>query len=77
MLKTFLWVASEYTTYFEESLKILERQHNGIDLVGMTSAVEITLDIKGKNIPFVPIDKLTHWGGCMTFYLSSVQDKSA
>ena len=54
MLKIFLWVASEYTTYLEDALKILERQHNGIEIVGVTSAVEVTLDINGKNIPFVP-----------------------
>ena len=63
MLKTFLWVASEDTIYLEDALKILERQHNGIEIFGMTSAVEVTLDINGKKIPFVPLNKLDAVGG--------------
>ena len=63
MLKTFLWVVSNDGRFFNGTLKILERQHNGIDLVGVTAHVPINFAANGKNIPFVPLDKLDALGG--------------
>lgn len=77
MLKILLWVVSNDGRFFQGALNILERQHNGIELVGLTAHVPINIAFNGKNIPFVPLDKLDAVGGCMTFYLSSAQKKSA
>ena len=34
MLKIFLWVVSKDTRFLKDAIKILERQHNGIEIVG-------------------------------------------
>lgn len=77
MLKTFLWIVSNDGRFFQGAVKILERQHNGIEIVGVTAHVPINIAVNGKNIPFVPLNKLDALGGVMTFCLSSAQDKSA
>lgn len=41
MLKILAWFVSTDTKYFQPALKILERQHNGINLVGAVTAEEI------------------------------------
>ena len=41
MLKILLWVVSKDTTYLEDALNILERQHNGIELVDTVAGEEI------------------------------------
>lgn len=77
MLKVMLWVVSNDGRFFNGALNILERQHNGIELVGVTAAAPIQLAKDGRNVPFVPLDKLIAWGGVMTFSLLSARNKSA
>ena len=63
MIKTLLWVVSNDGRFFQGALKILEQQHNGIELVDTAAGEDISA-----------VDAV---GGCMTFCLSSVQNKSA
>ncbi len=44
MLKILIWVASVDNRFLNDALKILERQHNGVELVGVTSALPIVLN---------------------------------
>ena len=44
MIKILVWVASVDNRFLNDALKILERQHNGMELVGMTSALPIVLN---------------------------------
>ena len=48
MLKILLWVVSKDTTYLEDAIRILERQHSGIELVDTAAGDEIaTVDSVG------------------------------
>ena len=79
MLKILIWVVSQDTRFFNSAINILERQHNGVELVGLTAIREVELFTGGKNVPnvpFIPLEKLTG-GGYTIFYLSSAQKKSA
>ena len=76
MLKVLIWVVSEDTSFFNSAITILERQHNGVELVGLTSSREIGLAKDGRNVPFIPLGKLTG-GGCMIFSSLSAQGRSA
>ena len=44
MLKILIWVASVDNRFLNDALKILERQHNGVEVVGVTSALPIVLN---------------------------------
>ena len=55
MLKVLVWRVSNDTKFQDNALKILERQHNGIEVVGSSTGEDI-----GK----------VDWGGCMIFSLS-------
>ncbi len=57
MLKVLIWVVSEDTSFFNDAINILEQQHSGVELVGLTSVREIGLVKDGKNVPFLPPDK--------------------
>jgi len=63
MLKVMLWVVSNDGRFFNGALSILERQHNGIELVGVTAVAPIQIAKDGRNVPFVPLDKIIAWGG--------------
>lgn len=63
MLKVLIWRVSNDTKFQDNALKILERQHDGIDVVGSSTGPDI--------------GKVDWGGGCMMFFLSSGQDKSA
>ena len=58
MLKVLIWVVSEDTRFFNGAINILERQHNGVELVGITSSREIGLVKDGRNVPFLPLNKV-------------------
>lgn len=55
MLKTLLWVVSNDGRFFQSALNILERQHNGIELVGVTAGAPINIGKDGKQIPFISL----------------------
>lgn len=57
MLKILLWVVSNDGRFFNCALNILERQHNGIELVGVTASNPIQLAKDGKSIPFIPLSE--------------------
>ena len=75
MLKVMLWVVSNDGRFFNGALNILERQHKGIELVGVTAAAPIQLAKDGKIVPFVSIAEVD--GGIMIYYSSSARNKSA
>lgn len=58
MLKILLWVVSNDGKFFNGALNILERQHNGIELVGVTANVPIQLTQDGKKISFIPLNEV-------------------
>ena len=79
MIKVLIWVVSEDTRFFNSAITILERQHNGVELVGLTAIQEIELFKGGKNVlnvPFIPLGKLTGEGD-MIFSSASAQGRSA
>lgn len=48
MLKIFLWFVSTDTSHLEGAIKILERQHNGLEIVGAAASGEISeIDRRG------------------------------
>ena len=77
MMKIMLWVVSKDNGFLDGALNILERQHNGIELVGVTAEAPIQIAKDGRNVPFVPLDKIIAWGGVMMYCLSSARNKSA
>ncbi|MBR3049822.1 MAG: hypothetical protein IKG61_00030 [Selenomonadaceae bacterium] len=62
MLKVFLWFVSNDSRFFNGALNILERQHNGVEVVNLTAVAPIQLTKDGKIVPFVPLDRLTGGG---------------
>ena len=62
MLKVLVWRVSNDTTFEDNALKILEKQHDGIEVVGSSTGEDI-----GK------VDR----GGCMMFSSASAQKMSA
>ena len=79
MIKVLIWVVSEDTRFFNGAINILERQHNGVELVGLTAIQKVKLHKDGKNVlnvPFIPLERLTG-GGYTIFSSSSAQNKSA
>ena len=63
MLKTLLWIVSNDGRFFNGAINILERQHNGVEVAGVTAGVPIQLTKDGKNIPFIPLNELDAVGG--------------
>ena len=63
MLKILLWVVSQDGRFLNGALKILERQHNGVEVVGVTAGVPIQLVKDGKKVDFIPLDKVDGGGG--------------
>ena len=62
MLKVMLWVVSNDGRFFNGALSILERQHNGIELVGVTAVAPIQIAKDGRNVPFVSLDEVDGGG---------------
>ena len=58
MLKILLWVVSRDGRFFNGALKILERQQNGVEVVGVTAGVPIQLAKDGRTVDFIPLDKV-------------------
>ena len=62
MLKILLWVVSNDGRFLQGAVNVLERQHNGVELVGVTSMQEISLAKDGKAVPFVLPNEI-EWAG--------------
>ena len=78
MLKILVWIVSNDGRFFNGAMNILERQHNGLDIVGVTANVPIQLNKDGKKIPFIPLNEVNiRGGGRMKFLSLSAQNKSA
>jgi len=59
MIKILVWIFSADTRFFNGALKILERQHNGVELVGMTSVLPVAgKDKQGKDLPRIPHEEV-------------------
>ena len=58
MLKILVWLISDDMQYLDRALKTLERQHNGIELVGVIAETETPLVWERKNVTFIPLDKV-------------------
>ena len=58
MKKILLWFVSNDVKLLETATKILERQHNGLEFVGVTANVAIKLQRDEKNLPFVPLTEV-------------------
>ena len=59
-----IWMVSNDGRFIGNAVNILERQFNGVDIVGVTANVPINLeDNTGRIIPFVPLNELNLNGG--------------
>lgn len=67
MLKVLLWVVSNDGRFFQGAMNILERQHNGLELVGVTAGAPIQLAKDGKIVPFVSLAEVDGGGGIMIY----------
>ena len=56
MLKVLTWIVSDDGRFFQGAMNILERQHNGVELVGVTAGAPIQLAKDGKIVPFIPLN---------------------
>lgn len=63
MLKVLAWVVSNDGRFFNGAINILERQHNGIELVGVTANAPIQLAKNGKKVNFIPLAEVDQGGG--------------
>lgn len=63
MLKVLLWVVSNDGRFFQGAMNILERQHNGLELVGVTAGAPIQLAKDGKIVSFVSLSEVDGGGG--------------
>ena len=77
MLKILLWVVSNDVRFFQNAANILEQQHNGLEVVGVTAATPVQLNQGDKIIPFVPLAEVATAGGGMMSCSSSAQKISA
>ncbi|MBR3747196.1 MAG: DUF1919 domain-containing protein [Selenomonadaceae bacterium] len=59
MKKVLLWFFSNDGKFLNSAAEILERQHNGLEVIGVTASVPISLQRYGKNVSFIPLDKVT------------------
>lgn len=62
MIKVLVWQVSDNKQYLDDALKILERQHNGIELVGVTADAETSFVYEGRNVTFVPLAEVDGGG---------------
>ena len=77
MLKVFVWFVSKDGRFFQNAMSILERQHGGLEVVGVTAATPVQLNQGDKIIPFVPLAEVATAGGGMMSCSSSAQKISA
>ena len=63
MIKILLWFVSNDGRFFRDAMNILERQHNGLDIVGVTANAPIQLARDGKKVPFIPLAESALEGG--------------
>lgn len=62
MLKTLLLFASVDNRFYQGAMDTLKRQHNGVELVGVTAGVPIQFTEDGKRIPFIPLNEVSVGG---------------
>ena len=73
-----VWVVSNDNRFIGGALNILERQFNGVELVGVTANVKIVAtDNHGRAVSFIPLQELSGNGGGMIFFLLPARKKSA
>lgn len=58
MLKVLAWVVSNDSRFLNGALNILERQHNGLAVVGITANNPIQIARNDKIVPFVPFTEI-------------------
>lgn len=63
MIKVLVWKFSDDTGFQDKAIKILEQQHNGVEIVGVTAETETTLVYEGKNVTFIPLAEVDGGGG--------------
>ena len=65
-----IWFVSDDGRYIGGALNILERQHNGVEILGATATQKINVN----NLPFIPLNEISlNGGGSMTFFSLPVQ----
>ena len=62
MKKIFMWVVSNDGRFLNAAINILGRQHNGVEIAGVTANEKILLDVDGIKVSYVPLDRLTGGG---------------
>ena len=62
MKKIFIWMVSNDIRFLNAAVNILERQHNGVEIIGVTVPAEINFVWDDRKVPFIPLDKLTGGG---------------
>ena len=62
MIKVLTWVVSNDSRFFNGAMNILERQHNGVEVVGVTASVPIHLVKDGKKVNFIPLAEVDGGG---------------
>lgn len=63
MLKVLAWVVSNDGRFFNGAINILERQHNGIEIIGVTANAPIQLTKDGRKVTFIPLAEVDQGGG--------------
>ena len=62
MLKVLIWRVSNDTSFQDKTIKILEQQHNGIEIVGVTADAENSLIYEGKKVTLIPFTEVNRGG---------------
>ena len=63
MLKILIWFVSKDSRFFKNAINILEKQHNGLEVVGVTASEPIQLNTGEKIVPFIPLNEISRLGG--------------
>lgn len=66
MIKVLIWRVSNDTGFQDKAIKILEQQHDGVEIVGVTAEAETTLAYEGKNVAFIPLTEVYRGGGIIS-----------
>ncbi|MBQ9488160.1 MAG: hypothetical protein IJU91_10270 [Selenomonadaceae bacterium] len=64
-----IWIVSPDQRFIGGAVNILERQFNGVEIVGVTANTKIAAkDNHGRAVPFIPIQELSGKGGGVRRY---------
>lgn len=65
-----IWFVSNDNRFIGNAKNILEKQFNGVDLIGVTANTKITVkDETGRELPFLPLNELSQNGGGYDIFL--------